>query len=363
MHCSREFISLVCNNKKYQIVEQIGDGAFGMVFHATWSKRTHLNGYEGSDEGIYNTNSVALKLIQLRTANERESFINEIYFAETLRSDKVINLIESYKFTFKGEEFGVLCYEKMDMDLMDYILMKGRLSESEAKDIFRDICLSLAHCHRNSIAHLDLKPENILLNFSPLDRSVRSIKLCDFGFTKKFNSSSKIVYKNCSRNLIGTKEYRAPEIKKKRLFGLFEKNLSFYADKADMWSLGATLFVMITGCFPFEEDITHTMNYNNYNSNDQPDMRFLNKIKYFCANDRCVNLITRLMDLSPRKRLGIMDVMNDPWLDFDDFSTISFTYSGCEENVDKVESDFSEVEEQPFFFTPRPSANLMSYTI
>ena len=116
-------------------------------------------------------------------------------------------------------------------DLFDVVKKNGKLSEGLAKNLFHQLLDGIEFLHNNvGVAHLDLKLENILVS------DTFDLKLCDFGFYEELKSS---VCKNR-----GTHGYRAPET-------YFQLNDGFDGAKADMFSLGVILFIMVFGVPPF----------------------------------------------------------------------------------------------------------------
>ena len=91
------------------------------------------------------------------------------------------------------------------------------------------LCSAINYLHRKGYVHRDLKPENICLD------SRGHIKLIDFGTARKFTKGKKL------RQIIGTPFYMAPEI-------FTEKK---YNEKADMWSLGIIMYILLTGKAPY----------------------------------------------------------------------------------------------------------------
>jgi len=85
-------------------------------------------------------------------------------------------------------------------ELFDYLVEKGRLSETETKFIFGQLCLAVAYLHDKGIVHRDLKLENVLL-----DEHCR-VKLGDFGFTREFERGGLM------ETFCGTTGYAAPEM-------------------------------------------------------------------------------------------------------------------------------------------------------
>ena len=85
-------------------------------------------------------------------------------------------------------------------ELFDYLVEKGRLSESETRVIFGQLCLAVDYLHDNNVVHRDLKLENVLL-----DERCR-VKLGDFGFTREFERGSLM------ETFCGTTGYASPEM-------------------------------------------------------------------------------------------------------------------------------------------------------
>lgn len=141
---------------------------------------------------------------------------NIIKLYEIMETNKLICLVTEY--ACNGE-------------LYDLIIHKKRLSEREAKHIFRQIVSAVYYCHSNKIVHRDLKVENLLLD------SNETIKLADFGFSSTFKLGELLdIY-------CGSPPYCAPE-----LF-LAKK---YDGTKVDIWSLGVILYVIVCGYLPFE---------------------------------------------------------------------------------------------------------------
>jgi serine/threonine protein kinase len=116
-------------------------------------------------------------------------------------------------------------------DLFDLVRRNGALPEKVAKHLFLEILEGVHHLHSNSqIAHLDLKLENVLIGNS------FEAKICDFGFYQEL--------KNKVKSFCGTHGYRAPET-------YIESIKEYEGDKADIFSLGVILFILLFGVPPF----------------------------------------------------------------------------------------------------------------
>lgn len=123
-------------------------------------------------------------------------------------------------------------------DLLFKVQTLGRLSEAAAHYVFVQLASAVAYLHRHNIAHRDIKCENVLLT----SRDV--VKLSDFSFSRYCNDPADRRKKLYSETYCGSVAYAAPEVL---------QGIPYYPKKADMWSLGVVLFVMMTGALPYEE--------------------------------------------------------------------------------------------------------------
>lgn len=101
--------------------------------------------------------------------------------------------------------------------------------EKQAKKYMQQILSAAKHCHVHGIVHRDLKPENILVT------PANNIRIIDFGLSRAGSSESE------HGQIAGTPFYIAPEIIDQKPYGT----------KADMWSIGIVLYVLLSGYMPF----------------------------------------------------------------------------------------------------------------
>lgn len=135
----------------------------------------------------------------------------------------------------------LLLTEELGTNIAAKIVEHGKYAEDEAMELLYDCARGVAHLHALQIVHRDLQPDNMLLVHESHGR--RSLKLYDFGLGRFVNKPL-----NCS-TFCGTPLYMAPGVR------LCRRALSSeYAKPADMWSLGVTLYVMLSGCFPFPSE-------------------------------------------------------------------------------------------------------------
>lgn len=108
----------------------------------------------------------------------------------------------------------------------------GKLSDDQAKHVFKQIAKGIQALHDKGFCHRDLKVTNMLI-----DQNTLKIKIIDFGFA--------CVSQDKLRMYCGTKSYMPPEL---------VKRLPYDGKAMDMWGLGVVLFKLLTGDYPFGAD-------------------------------------------------------------------------------------------------------------
>jgi serine/threonine protein kinase len=283
--------------KKYQNITRIGEGAFGKVYAA---------------EDLKTKNSVVLKVALLKHKTAEEAFSSECKHYFNLKHPNICRLYKYNTIKTEGKKYGVYVLEKLQMDLLNLIIATGGIKEKDAKCLFREICKGVEYCHSKGIAHLDIKPDNVLLEIE--DENVLGVKLCDFGFAKKWNKkrnpTSSFIHRRGKK--IGTLEYCAPELRYKENENDDDHHHSsspslstvVFADKADIYSLGVVLFTIITATFPFIFDakgnISHSLGVNH--------------IKQYTNGKECFELLKLMLHDCPDVRPSVSEILAHPWL-------------------------------------------------
>lgn len=119
-------------------------------------------------------------------------------------------------------------------ELYNYLLHNGPIPPEKVQKIFAQIVGAVTYVHSMSCVHRDLKLENILLDKN------ENVKLCDFGFTREYESKMSYLQTFC-----GTVCYSPPKMLKGERYA---------GEKVDVWSLGVILFTLLAGELPFDED-------------------------------------------------------------------------------------------------------------
>lgn len=209
---------------KYKVLAHIATGGMGTV-------------YKASDEELGRI--VALKVLDASLAekpNTLERFRREARHAAKLTHKNIVTLYE-YGHA-NGLHFLALEYVE-GIDLYDYIERKGHLAPEESRRILVQAVQALDHAYRQGITHRDIKPSNFLLT---RDHDRMRVKLTDMGLARKADEEDFRVTR--AGSTVGTIDYLAPE----------QARDSASADiRSDIYSLGCTLYHMLTGNPPFSE--------------------------------------------------------------------------------------------------------------
>ncbi|PKA49223.1 CBL-interacting protein kinase 6 [Apostasia shenzhenica] len=172
-------------------------------------------------------------------------------------------------------------------ELFSKIARSGRLREDAARQYFRQLISAVDFCHSRGVYHRDLKPENLLLD----DAGV--LKVADFGLSAFANHvrTDGLLHTTC-----GTPAYVAPEVIGKK---------GYDGAKADIWSCGVILFVLLAGYLPFQDDNIIAM----YKKIHRGDFRCP---PWFSSDAR--RLVTKLLDPNPNTRITVAKLLETPWL-------------------------------------------------
>ncbi|KAL2477601.1 Serine/threonine-protein kinase SRK2B [Forsythia ovata] len=183
--------------------------------------------------------------------------------------------------------------ETKELVAMKYIERGHKIDENVAREIINH--RSLRHPNiirfKEQICHRDLKLENTLLDGNPAPL----LKICDFGYSKSSLLHSK------PKSTVGTPAYIAPEVLSRR---------EYDGKLADVWSCGVTLYVMLVGAYPFEDQDDP----KNFRKTIQRIMAVQYKIPdYVHISQDCRHLLSRIFVANPARRITIKEIKSHPW--------------------------------------------------
>lgn len=223
--------------ERYEVLSKIGAGGMADVYKG---KDTMLNRY------------VAIKVLKKEYRENKDfvrKFRSEAQAAAGLLNPNIVNVYDV------GEDRG-LYYMVMELvegiTLKEYIQKKGKLSTKEAISIAIQMCTGIEAAHKHNIIHRDIKPQNIIIS------KEGKVKVTDFGIARAVDSNT------VSSNAMGSVHYVSPE-----------QARGGYCDaKSDIYSVGITMYEMITGRVPFDGDSTVSVAMKHLQENITPPSQY-----------------------------------------------------------------------------------------
>ncbi|KAL6221558.1 hypothetical protein ACLB2K_004954 [Fragaria x ananassa] len=255
---------------KYELGRMLGHGTFAKVYHA---------------RNLKTGKSMAMKVVgkeKVIRVGMMEQIKREI---SVMRMVKHPNIVELHEVMASKSKI----YFAMDLvrggELFAKIA-KGRLKEDVARVYFQQLISAVDFCHSRGVYHRDLKPENLLLDEDG------DLKVTDFGLSA-FSEHLKqdgLLHTTC-----GTPAYVAPEVIGKK---------GYDGAKADLWSCGVILYVLLAGFLPFQDDNLVSMYRKIYRGDFKCPPWFSSEAR---------RLVTKLLDPNPSTRISIAKIMDSSW--------------------------------------------------
>ncbi|KAF5197887.1 Non-specific serine/threonine protein kinase [Thalictrum thalictroides] len=256
--------------ERYELGRLLGQGTFAKVYRG---------------RNIKTGQSVAIKMI------DKEKVLRVGLIEQIKREISVMHLVRHPNVV---ELYEVMATKTKIYFAMEYVrggelfnkVAKGKLKEDVACKYFQQLIESVDFCHSRGVYHRDLKPENLLLDEDG------NLKVSDFGLSALFESKRKdgLLHTTC-----GTPAYVAPEVISKR---------GYDGEKADIWSCGVILFVLMAGFLPFHERNLMEM------------YRRISKADYKCPqwfSPKVKKLLVRILDPNPVTRITVAKIMENTW--------------------------------------------------
>lgn len=215
-------------DKKYNLIKRIGSGGTSKVYLATSVSNP--------------TQCFAVKVIKSSSSTDSKFFNNEVNMLKQVKHNNIVTLIDGGEGVLARHENGkksIVQYLVLELikygELFDYIFFPQKgFGEDIGKYIFHQLLDGLEACHKRGIVHRDMKTENIMLDEGWI------MKLADFGFATKAEGKkgNGLLY-----TALGTASYASPELLQKK---------PYLGVQSDIFSLGVSLFVLVTGKMPFK---------------------------------------------------------------------------------------------------------------
>ncbi|XP_027330889.1 CBL-interacting serine/threonine-protein kinase 6-like [Abrus precatorius] len=255
---------------KYELGRVLGHGTFAKVYHA---------------RNLQTGKHVAMKVVgkeKVIKVGMMEQIKREISVMKMVKHPNIVQLHEVMASKSK-------IYIAMELvrggELFNKV-SKGRLKEDVARVYFQQLISAVDFCHSRGVYHRDLKPENLLLD------EHGNLKVSDFGlstFAEHLRQDG-LLHTTC-----GTPAYVSPEVIAKK---------GYDGAKADIWSCGVILYVLLAGFLPFQDDNLVAMYKKIYRGDFKCP-------PWFSLEAR--RLVTKLLDPNPNTRISISKVMECSW--------------------------------------------------
>jgi len=289
---------------RYELGRMLGQGTFAKVYHA---------------RNLASNQSVAIKVIdkeKVLRVGMIEQIKREISIMRLVRHPYVVQLYEvmaskskiyfAMEYVRGGELFGRVA--------------RGRLKEDPARKYFQQLIGAVDFCHSRGVYHRDLKPENLLVD------EHGNLKVSDFGLSalKECQKQDGLLHTTC-----GTPAYVAPEIINKK---------GYDGEKADIWSCGVILFVLLAGYLPFQDSNLMEM----YRKISKGDVRYP---QWFTSDAR--KLLSRLLDPNPNTRITMDKLIEHPWFKKGYKPAVMLGQPHGSNSLKDVQAAFSTEAEEP----------------
>src|SRR5262245_5776513 len=208
---------------KYKVLEKLGSGGMGSVYlceHKLMRRR------------------VAVKVLPTAKAQDESALQRFFREARAVAALDHPNIVHAYDID-QDESLHFLVMEYVDgASLQEIVKKSGPMDIPRSCDYIRQATLGLDHAHQAGLIHRDIKPGNILVDRTGI------VKILDMGLARFFNDDDDVLTKKFDENVLGTADYLAPE----QAIDSHDVDI-----RADIYSLGATFYFMLTGRTPFGE--------------------------------------------------------------------------------------------------------------
>lgn len=282
---------------RYEIGRTLGEGTFAKVKFA---------------RNMETGENVAIKILDKEKVLRHKMIAQIKREITTMKLIRHPNIIRMHEVMASKTKIYIVLEYVTGGELFDKISCRGRLKEDEARKYFQQLINAVDYCHSRGVFHRDLKPENLLLDAGGM------LKVSDFGLSALPQQLREdgLLHTTC-----GTPNYVAPEV---------INNKGYDGAKADLWSCGVILFVLMAGYLPFED------------SNLMQLYKKIFKADFSCPawfSTSAKKLIKKILDPNPQSRITIAEVIENEWFKKGyrppSFETIDI-------NVDDVHAIFNE---------------------
>jgi 5'-AMP-activated protein kinase catalytic alpha subunit len=308
--------------QKYELGRMLGQGTFAKVYRA---------------RNLRSGQNIAIKIIdkqKVLSVGLIDQIKREISVMRLVRHPNVVQLYEVM--ASKTKIYFAMEYVKGG-ELFNKVA-KGKLKEDVARKYFQQLIGAVDFCHSRGVYHRDIKPENLLLDENG------DLKVSDFGLSALCESRRQdgLLHTTC-----GTPAYVAPEVINRK---------GYDGAKADIWSCGVVLFVLLAGFLPFQE------------ANLMEMYRKISKGEFRCPHwfpPDVRKLLSKILNPNPSTRIDVAKLKENTWFK-KGFKTIEAIHpppDGTKISVsDDVQAAFASSETSPMRPTCLNAFHIISHS-
>lgn len=282
---------------RYELGRTLGEGTFAKVKFA---------------RNVETGENVAIKILDKDKVLKHKMIAQIKREISTMKLIRHPNVIRMYEVMASRTKIYIVMELVTGGELFDKIASRGRLKEDDARKYFQQLINAVDYCHSRGVYHRDLKPENLLLDANG------TLKVSDFGLSAL---SQQVREDGLLHTTCGTPNYVAPEV---------INNKGYDGAKADLWSCGVILFVLMAGYLPFEDSNLMALYKKIYKADFSCPSWFSTSAK---------KLIKKILDPNPNTRITIAEVINNEWFK-KGYQPPRF--ETAEVNLDDINSIFNE---------------------
>jgi len=260
----------------YDLDDVISEGCYGTIFKVFHRSTNHI---------------YAAKILSRIDQKSDEIILKEVSLLRDLKD--VPNVVQIIDFFVDDDYMYIVQDYAQGGDVIEELIERGAFNEIDACDLTYVLLQTIRTLQDDyKMVHRDIKPDNILLK-NPNDYS--SALLCDFGFATYLpKRKNDFLSRRC-----GSVEYTAPEIIQSKK----------YREQVDMWSIGCTLFLLLTGDQAFEDEtMTKTV------ANIVKCSYDIDHPKWDSISDEAKELIENLLVLDPNQRWTVNQALTCDWI-------------------------------------------------
>lgn len=269
------------------IGETLGKGTYSWVKKGTHKKNKAI---------------VALKFMRSDASRAREQARQVSTEIEALRQIDSPHVIKLYEYNVAaqyperdGGSFDVILLVleyAPGGELFDILYYTQALEETIARSYFHQLINGLEACHKAGVCHRDIKPQNLLLDHQ------YKLKITDFGLSKIFETDADAMMHTMQ---VGTRGYQAPEL-------LIRQP---YTTKADVFSVGVVLFILLAGYPPFNAASVKDKWYAPLSQGNT--RQFWHVHRRANLSPEAQDFLSKVLEFDPQKRMGIDEIRQHPW--------------------------------------------------